>query len=271
MADCGVLPYDEASGTGELRYVQAAVVGSSPTLAPVSSAAQAGPGLHGSSSDGSGSASSGSRRASSSAAGCSVQLTLVWNASSAGAAEGTPGGARLEALAARLWQLVQQQAEAVRQRAGSQQHRHGPAQGAPGLLHSLWANFQPARSNAILGPEWRLLRGEEEAWARLGGTDICFGPGSFMQVTGQRVGSAVLCRQAGAVQCRAGRPGQCSVPPSSGACHVPPSSLSLQSSSCQQPGAAWPLPPPLCAGQPRGHEQRAGSHAEACPSRLHHR
>lgn len=44
------------------------------------------------------------------------------------------------------------------------------------------ANFQPERTNTILGPDWRLLHGEPWAWARLGGVDVCFGPGSFMQV-----------------------------------------------------------------------------------------
>lgn len=44
------------------------------------------------------------------------------------------------------------------------------------------ANFQPEQTNTILGPEWRLLHGEQWAWARLGGADVCFGPGSFMQV-----------------------------------------------------------------------------------------
>ena len=44
------------------------------------------------------------------------------------------------------------------------------------------ANYQPERTNTILGPDWRLLHGEQWAWARLGGVDVCFGPGSFMQV-----------------------------------------------------------------------------------------
>lgn len=44
------------------------------------------------------------------------------------------------------------------------------------------ANFQPERTNTILGPDCRLLHGEPWAWARLGGVDVCFGPGSFMQV-----------------------------------------------------------------------------------------
>ena len=35
--------------------------------------------------------------------------------------------------------------------------RHGPGSVAP-LLHSVWANAQPARGNAILSGDWRLLR-----------------------------------------------------------------------------------------------------------------
>ncbi len=35
--------------------------------------------------------------------------------------------------------------------------RHGPGSAAP-LLHSLWANAQPARGNAILSGDWRLLK-----------------------------------------------------------------------------------------------------------------
>ncbi len=202
VADCGVLPYDEASGTGELRYIQAVVVDSSLVDAASGKAtqAEADPAVE----------SSGSNNRvskSSCAAGCSVQLTLVWNAAMADAAEGTPGGARLEALASRLWQLggvQQQQAAAGLWQADSQQQQGKSGQGAraPPLLHSLWANFQPARSNAILGPEWRLLRGDEEAWARLGGVDICFGPGSFMQVRGSRI--ALSRSQAVLVHCLAG-------------------------------------------------------------------
>ncbi len=55
------------------------------------------------------------------------------------------------------------------------------------LRHLRRANFQPDRTNTILGPNWLLLHGELWAWARLGGVDVCFGPGSFMQV-----GPAVL-------------------------------------------------------------------------------
>ena len=35
--------------------------------------------------------------------------------------------------------------------------RHGPGAAAP-LLHSVWANAQPARGNVILSNDWRCLQ-----------------------------------------------------------------------------------------------------------------
>lgn len=249
MAHCGVLPYDEASGTGELRYVQAAVVDSSFAGAP--------------SWDTEAHRSVNPRNNTSSSVGCSVQLTLVWNASSADAAEGTRAGARLEELAACLWQLgrVEQQQDGAGQQEADSQHLRRTAQPtrqraqAPPLLHSLWANFQPARTNAILGPEWRLLRGEEEAWARLGGVDICFGPGSFMQARRGVQGrcSALTGRVAGAV----GGEHLCACGRATRRKHFHPT--------------PWcTAVPPLRAGQPWGHESGTGSHAGAGAGWRHH-
>jgi tRNA/tmRNA/rRNA uracil-C5-methylase (TrmA/RlmC/RlmD family) len=137
----GVEPYDEAAGIGQLRYVQLTVVAQ----------ATAGEGRPLEACEATGSDAD--------AASGMVQLVLVWNSE----AVSEHGSGALASLAGFLW------------RAGLQQPGGGQ------LLHSVWANFQPAQTNTILGREWRLLHGPELAWARLGGADVCFGPGSFMQ------------------------------------------------------------------------------------------
>jgi tRNA/tmRNA/rRNA uracil-C5-methylase (TrmA/RlmC/RlmD family) len=48
-------------------------------------------------------------------------------------------------------------------------------------LHSLWWNGQPERSNAILGPHWQRLCGEEAVEERIGGVSVFFPPGAFGQ------------------------------------------------------------------------------------------
>ena len=48
-------------------------------------------------------------------------------------------------------------------------------------LHSLWWNGQPEHSNAILGPHWQLLRGDEATEERIGGVSVFFPPGAFGQ------------------------------------------------------------------------------------------
>jgi tRNA/tmRNA/rRNA uracil-C5-methylase (TrmA/RlmC/RlmD family) len=48
-------------------------------------------------------------------------------------------------------------------------------------LHSLWWNGQPERSNAILGPHWKRLCGEEAIEERIGGVSVFFPPGAFGQ------------------------------------------------------------------------------------------
>ena len=169
LTACGVEPYHEASGKGELRYLQLTVV-QPPAPAGSQDGGQLGAG---------GAAAAGGTAA---AVPAQVQLVLVWNA--AAGEVGDAADERLSALSDWLWQ---------RQQHGEQQ---------PGsLLHSIWANFQPAATNTILGEEWRLLRGAEVAWARLGGVDICYGPGSFMQVCLQTREEGHVCAQAGAVLC----------------------------------------------------------------------
>jgi tRNA/tmRNA/rRNA uracil-C5-methylase (TrmA/RlmC/RlmD family) len=48
-------------------------------------------------------------------------------------------------------------------------------------LHSLWWNGQPARTNAILGPHWARIHGDDAVRERLGGADVFFPPGAFGQ------------------------------------------------------------------------------------------
>jgi hypothetical protein len=107
-----------------------------------------------------------------------VQLVLVWN----GVPDSADSGV-LAALAGNLWQA-----------AGLTGAAGGGGSGSRQLLQSVWANYNEEQTNTILGPTWKLLHGEEMAWARLGGADVCFGPGSFMQVRqGARQLSDVPC------------------------------------------------------------------------------
>jgi tRNA/tmRNA/rRNA uracil-C5-methylase (TrmA/RlmC/RlmD family) len=48
-------------------------------------------------------------------------------------------------------------------------------------LQGLWWNGNPERTNAILGPHWRRLAGEEAVRERIGGADVFFPPGAFGQ------------------------------------------------------------------------------------------
>jgi 23S rRNA (uracil1939-C5)-methyltransferase len=49
------------------------------------------------------------------------------------------------------------------------------------LLHSLWWNGQPERTNVILGPHWHPFRGPEAVCEEIGGARIFFPPGAFGQ------------------------------------------------------------------------------------------
>lgn len=164
VAECaeaaGVSGYNERTGLGQLRYLQATVVGNEP-----------------SSSKGSG---SGGR--------ARVQLALVWNSSATEEEElAAKASAAAQAAVSRAqrqaWRRPPRQPHAtpLRHLASELWLRHG----GNGLLHSIWANFQPLRSNTILGPEWLLLHGQERAWAALGGTEVCFTPASFMQASAE--------------------------------------------------------------------------------------
>ncbi len=93
------------------------------------------------------------------------QVALVWNCTLEEFEAEAPAESPLllRRLAAELW-------------------RKGAARGRPPLVHSVWANFQTARGNAILGRDWAILEGERYLWQNFAGADICFSPGSFAQV-----------------------------------------------------------------------------------------
>jgi 23S rRNA (uracil1939-C5)-methyltransferase len=48
-------------------------------------------------------------------------------------------------------------------------------------LQGLWWNGNPERTNAIFGPDWKLLTGEEAVRERIGGADVFFPAGAFGQ------------------------------------------------------------------------------------------
>jgi tRNA/tmRNA/rRNA uracil-C5-methylase (TrmA/RlmC/RlmD family) len=48
-------------------------------------------------------------------------------------------------------------------------------------MQGLWWNGNPERTNAILGPHWQRLAGEEAVRERIGGADVFFPPGAFGQ------------------------------------------------------------------------------------------
>ncbi len=55
------------------------------------------------------------------------------------------------------------------------------AREAEPLLHSLWWNGNPERTNVILGPHWQRLRGPESVREQLGGVGVHFPPAAFGQ------------------------------------------------------------------------------------------
>ena len=51
----------------------------------------------------------------------------------------------------------------------------------PGLVHSVWMNFNDAANNAIVGPGWAHVVGPRWHWSSHGAARVCYVPGSFMQ------------------------------------------------------------------------------------------
>ncbi len=48
-------------------------------------------------------------------------------------------------------------------------------------LHSIWLNFQPAKTNRIFGDHWALRDGEPYLWEQLGNAECAFHPACFSQ------------------------------------------------------------------------------------------
>ena len=44
----------------------------------------------------------------------------------------------------------------------------------------------------MLGPDWRLLKGERRLWRNFGGAEVCLAPGSFMQASLPQLAQAFL-------------------------------------------------------------------------------
>lgn len=128
-----VMPYDESSGMGQLRYVQLALVeeSSQPSTPGIRQTAAEGdtfesfPPLY------------------------SVQIVLVWNSEDLAASQG------LTEFAAELWHRGKGRKGAIARRPHAEHAQ----------VHSIHANFQPVRNNIILGPNTVCIHGSTEAWA----------------------------------------------------------------------------------------------------------
>ena len=170
----GISPYDEATGAGELRYVQLSAVAS----------------------EAAGTADRDPMAA--------VQIVLVWNSPSPVPVRETPEVGvgddaiphRARVLAEALWEAVggEEPAEVstgkdeedvdedVNERGGKPRPvvAAAAASSAP-LVHSVWINFNDGRGNVILGDAWELVRGDRWHWSRAGDAQVCYAPASFMQ------------------------------------------------------------------------------------------
>lgn len=49
------------------------------------------------------------------------------------------------------------------------------------LIHSIWFNYNTAKTNTIFGSKWRLVKGEPLVWEKLSNIQACFHPASFAQ------------------------------------------------------------------------------------------
>jgi tRNA/tmRNA/rRNA uracil-C5-methylase (TrmA/RlmC/RlmD family) len=58
-------------------------------------------------------------------------------------------------------------------------------------LHSIWVNFNRSRTNTILGSEYLHVWGNKEAWTTIGGINIAFSPGSFLQANPEAMAAAI--------------------------------------------------------------------------------
>eukprot|EP00884_Botryococcus_braunii_P006108 jgi/Botrbrau1/15499/Bobra.43_2s0116.1 len=150
--EVGITPYDEASGTGDLRYIQLTGAGDQSSSFP---SAQMD-------------------------AKASVQVVLVWNSSM----DDTNALVRLTEFASELWRrggpgscrkLRKSQLEKNKNKRDASQSESHP------LLLSVTANFQTSRGNAILGSQWKHLFGPQAMWQAFGQALVCLSPGAFVQ------------------------------------------------------------------------------------------
>lgn len=98
---------------------------------------------------------------------CMVQLVLVWNSSGLKNA-----GKELRAFAEAIWKSSAPKGLKTK----------GSSMSALPCFHSIFANFQPDRTNTIMGENSTLLYGEPQCWTTIAGAHICFGHDAFMQV-----------------------------------------------------------------------------------------
>ncbi len=95
-------------------------------------------------------------------------MVLVWNSRSAA----DPSFDHCRRLAQQLWLYA-----GASSGAGSRTAASSP------LLSAIWANFNDAAGNTILGRGgFELLHGQQQAWQQFGACDASLGPGSFVQV-----------------------------------------------------------------------------------------
>ena len=139
---CGTQPYNEVTGSGQLRYVQLALVEESSAMPDNSSYYLESVYSEGGNYD----------LEELLPAIYSVQIVLVWNSEDVDSSHG------LFELAAELWRRRKQR--------GAAEHA-GRAGQRETQVHSIHANFQPLRNNVILGPNTVLLHGTADAWAVL--------------------------------------------------------------------------------------------------------
>jgi len=179
LAATGCRGYDEGTGEGDLRYLQLTAAawaavrppGGAPAGGTWETAAP-GPGVE-------------ARPWAAAPGDCSVEVVLVMNGR-----PGSPGDrARAEALARDVWARLGPSGA-------------GAGGGAP-VACSVWVNWQPGRTNTILGPDWTHLHGADLAVADLGGDGpVFFHPGAFMQANPAMAARAVAAMRAEAAGAR---------------------------------------------------------------------
>ncbi|KAF5834701.1 hypothetical protein DUNSADRAFT_8526 [Dunaliella salina] len=134
----GTVPYEEATGRGQLRYIQLTAVSSDLKhhLTPAENDPSA-----------------------------LVQVVLVWNAVDAASPEASQG----RSLAKLLWQEAGFSLDLNEGK--GKKGMHSP------LLHSVFLNYQAACCNTVFGSSWEHVAGPETVWQPWQGTPVSIGPG----------------------------------------------------------------------------------------------